>query len=70
MFRCKRCKAMLFEDEVFYEEDGSAFMQLGCIACPVKLYIPLREWNSFKRKIERNLNRIRERNGSSNEVKA
>lgn len=68
MFKCKRCGAMLFEDYIIYDEDTSEkFMQLGCVSCPVKLYIPLKKWNKFKKDVEANLKRIKD--GRTDKVK-
>lgn len=53
MIKCKRCSGFIYEEEVFWEDDGAKKIQLGCYTCPHKVYVDYKQWQDFKAKLKR-----------------
>jgi RNase P subunit RPR2 len=61
MLYCKNCSGFLYEEEIFKEDDGTQYMQVGCLICSEKLYIHLKTWNKFKKDLEKAINVVKKR---------
>jgi ribosomal protein L33 len=51
MLRCKNCGGFIYEEEVFYDDNGKKMIQLGCYQCSHKVYVASKKWNEFKDKL-------------------
>lgn len=58
MFTCRKDEGFVYEEEIYYEE-GIKLMQLGCFSCGHKVYVEYKQWEDFKKKIDKNLYEIR-----------
>lgn len=68
MLYCKNCSGFLYEEEIFEEEDGTKYMQVGCLICSEKLYIHLKTWNKFKKDLEKAIHVARLNKASKQKV--
>ena len=59
----------MYEADIFYADDDIRYIELGCYNCPHKLYPTLKEWNKFKRALEKEIDRqkIAKRNKANKE---
>ena len=65
MLRCKHCKGMLYEEEIWFDQNHVKTMQIGCYQCYKKLQIEYKEWVSFKKKLQRSLENAKSKNENS-----
>lgn len=56
----RKCGGKVIEEITFWDEESKRhFMVLNCLHCGNELFVPLRKWNSFKKKLDENVYRIR-----------
>ena len=50
---CKKCGGFMYEEEVYYDQNGIKTMQVGCYGCAHKGYIEYKKWLEFKNKLSK-----------------
>ena len=51
MMYCKNCSGKLYEEEIWFDENGLKMQEIGCYQCPKKIQVAYKDWVILKRKI-------------------